>query len=248
MTDELDSDFERAQYLQNMLISEATGGGAEDSDYQQLRRLFVNNPDTKALLPNFVRTNRDLAQFWQFIKHKFAHYAERRSFIYSEFTPLLDLLEGRSVVPSDSSISEGLRSFDEDGVHSVWSKAIERRESDPEGAITAARTLLETVCKHILDAKNIEYDSKKIELHELYKLASIELNLSPSQHTQKVFKQILGGCSGVVNGLGTLRNKLGDAHGKGKLPVRPAPRHAELAVNLSGSVALFLVATFQGQS
>ena len=248
MTDQLDSDFERAQYLQNMLISEATGGGAEDSDYQQLRRLFVNNPDTKALLPNFVRTNRDLAQFWQFIKHKFAHYAERRSFIYSEFTPLLDLLEGRSVVPSDSSISEGLRSFDEDGVHSVWSKAIERRESDPEGAITAARTLLETVCKHILDAKNIEYDSKKIELHELYKLASIELNLSPSQHTQKVFKQILGGCSGVVNGLGTLRNKLGDAHGKGKLPVRPAPRHAELAVNLSGSVALFLVATFQGQS
>ena len=248
MTDELDSDFERAQYLQNMLISEATGGGAEDSDYQPLRRLFVNSPDTKALLPTFVRTNRDLAQFWQFIKHKFAHYAERRSFIYSEFTPLLDLLEGRSVVPSDSSISEGLRSFDEDGVHSVWSKALERRESDPEGAITAARTLLETVCKHILDAKNIEYDSKKIELHELYKLASKELNLSPSQHTQEVFKQILGGCSGVVNGLGTLRNKLGDAHGKGKLPVRPAPRHAELAVNLSGSVALFLVATFQEQS
>ena len=248
MIDELDSDFERAQYLQNMLISEATGGGAEDSDYQQLRRLFVNNPDTKRLLPTFVRTNRDLAQFWQFIKHKFAHYAERRSFIYSEFIPLLDFLEGRSAAPSDSSISEGLRSFDEDGVHSVWYKALERREFDPEGAITAARTLLETVCKHILDAKNIEYDSKKIELHELYKLASIELNLSPSQHTQKVFKQILGGCSGVVNGLGTLRNKLGDAHGKGKLPVRPAPRHAELAVNLSGSVALFLVATFQGQS
>lgn len=248
MTDELDSDFERAQYLQNMLIGEATGGGAEDSDYQLLRRLFVNNPDTKALLPIFVRTNRDLAQFWQFIKHKFAHYAERRSFIYSEFIPLLDFLEGRSAAPSDSSISEGLRSFDEDGVHSVWYKALERRKFDPEGAITAARTLLETVCKHILDAKNIEYDSKKIELHALYKLASKELNLSHSQHTQEVFKQILGGCSGVVNGLGTLRNKLGDAHGKGKLPVRPAPRHAELAVNLSGSVALFLVATFQGQS
>lgn len=53
---------------------------------------------------------------------------------------------------------------------------------------------------------------------------------------------------GVVNRLGTLRNKLGDAHGKGKLPVRPAPRHAELAVNLFGSVELFLMATFQEQS
>jgi uncharacterized protein YfkK (UPF0435 family) len=247
MMDEFDSDFERGQYLQNMLISHATGGTAEDRDYKAIRKRFVSDVDTKKLLPAFVRTNRDLTQFWQFIKHKFAHYDERRSFIYSEFTPLLDFLEGKTPAPADNAISEGLRSFDEEGVHSVWSKALERRASDPEGAITAARTLLETLCKNILDARRIEYDSKKIELHELYKLVSKELNLSPSQHTQEVFKQILGGCSGVVNGLGTLRNKLGDAHGQGKLPVRPAPRHAELAVNLSGSVALFLVATFQEQ-
>jgi hypothetical protein len=171
MTDELDSDFERAQYLQNMLISEATGGGAEDSDYQQLRRLFVNNPDTKALLPNFVRTNRDLAQFWQFIKHKFAHYAERRSFIYSEFTPLLDLLEGRSVVPSDSSISEGLRSFDEDGVHSVWSKAIERRESDPEGAIIGAifGYFLNKRYDALLASSNAHLNEIQIEIAEIDK-------------------------------------------------------------------------------
>jgi hypothetical protein len=247
MIDDLDSDFEKAQYLQNMLISEATGSSVEDQDYQTLRKIFISDPNTKELLPSFVKTNRDLAQFWQFIKHKFGHYAERRSFIYSEFTPLLDFLEGRTTVPADNTISKGLRNFDEDGVHSVWSKALERRSTDPEGAITAARTLLETVCKHILDDKNIPYDAQKIELPELYKLASKELNLSPSQHTQEVFKQILGSCSGVVNGLGTLRNRLGDAHGQGKLPVRPASRHAELAVNLSGSVALFLVATFQDQ-
>ncbi len=247
MIDDFDNDFERAQYLQNMLISHATSGTAEDRDYQSLRKKFVSNPETKDLLPAFVKTNRDLAQFWQFIKYEFDHYAERRSFIYSEFTPLIDFLEGRTPAPADKTISDGLRSFNEEGVHSVWSKALERRASDPEGAITAARTLLETVCKHILDSREIVYDSNKIELPELYKLASEELNLSPSQHTQKVFKQILGGCSGVVSGLGTLRNRLGDAHGKGKLPVRPAPRHAELAVNLSGSVALFLISTFQQQ-
>lgn len=93
----------------------------------------------------------------------------------------------------------------------------------------------------------MQYDGKKIELHELYKLTANELNLSPSQHTQDIFKQILGGCSAVVNGLGNLRNKLGDAHGQGKMPVRPAPRHAELAVNLAGSLALFLVATYEAQ-
>ncbi len=34
---------------------------------------------------------------------------------------------------------------------SIWKKALERRHSDPDGAITSARTLLETVCKRILD-------------------------------------------------------------------------------------------------
>jgi len=88
MIDDLNSDFERAQYLQNMLISEATGGSAEDRDYQLLRRRFVDQSETKDLLPAFVRTNRDLAQFWQFIKYKFKHYVERRDFIYTEFVSL----------------------------------------------------------------------------------------------------------------------------------------------------------------
>lgn len=30
---------------------------------------------------------------------------------------------------------------------------------DPEGAITAARTLLETVCKHILDERGVDYEA-----------------------------------------------------------------------------------------
>ena len=45
----------------------------------------------------------------------------------------------------------------------------------------------------------------------------------------------------------TLRNRIGDAHGQGRNPVRPAPRHAALAVNLAGSVATFLVETWQGK-
>jgi hypothetical protein len=87
MMDDFDNDLERAQYLQNMLISHATGGSAEDRDFQTLRMLFVSNSETKDLLPSFVKTNRDLAQFWQFIKHKFDHYADRRRFIYYDLNP-----------------------------------------------------------------------------------------------------------------------------------------------------------------
>lgn len=248
MIDDYKNDLERAQSLQNILVAIATGGRDGDNDYKYLRAHFIGISAYNALLPSFVRTNRELGQFWQFVKEKFPTYAERRSFIWSEFTPLMNHLEGKNHRPLDAQTSDTLKAFDPDSVHTAWQRALERRTSDPEGAITAARTLLETVCKHILDARSITYDSNKIELHELYKLTAVELNLSPSQHTEDIFKQILGGCSAIVSGLGTLRNRLGDAHGKGHNPVKPATRHAELAVNLAGSVSLFLVSTWQAKS
>ena len=251
MADELENlenDFERAEFLQNLLVSFSTGGGGDLYQYQELRSHFLDRTDTKPLVPDFVRKHRDLSQYWQFIKFEFGTYAERRTYIWDAFRPLLDYLESGVVTPSHAAVSEGLTRFDEEGVQAVWSKALERRKSDPEGAITAARTLLETVCKHILDETGTEYDSRKADLPELYRKTAAALQLSPSQHTHEVFKQILGGCTSVVIGLGTLRNRIGDAHGQGKRPIKAAPRHAELAVNLSGSLALFLVETWASRT
>ena len=50
---------------------------------------------------------------------------------------------------------------------------------------------------------------------------------------------------GINNGLGTLRNKHGDAHRAGSRSIKPKPRHAELAVNLAGTMAIFLVQTYE---
>jgi len=246
---EYQNDYERADFLMNTLIGHATQDdcGGTEQDYIRLRKYFLDNPVTKELLPSWVRTNRNTGQFWQFIKHKFGTYVERRAFIWEEMNPLLEFCESKQTFPAEKTISQVLEKFDEAGIHYAWQKALERKMSDPEGAITISRTILESVCKHILDERNIQYDSNKIELSELYKKAANELNLSPSQHTEDIFKQILGGCSGIVNGLGSLRNKLGDAHGKGKVNIKPAPRHAELAVNLSGTMALFLLETFNAK-
>lgn len=245
--DFLVNNYERAEFLAKTLISFATNDpmiGTKD-EYIQLRKYFLDNSDTKELLPSWIRTSRSINLFWQFIKHKFSHYDERRHFIWSEMEPLLDYCEFQNKTPSEKSITEVLERFDESGIHNAWQKALDRKSSDPEGAITISRTLLESVCKHILDQKGIQYSPNKVELAELYKKTAQELNLSPSQHEEGVFKQILGGCSGVVNGLGSLRNKLGDAHGKGVVQVKPAPRHAELAVNLAGSMSLFLLETYK---
>lgn len=246
MIEDLTSDFERAEYLQNLLISHATGGQANDGDYMILRRHFLDRADTLDLVPRSVRTNRDLAQFWQFIKGKFAHYAERRKFIWDEFHPLLEFLERGGTPPPARMISDALQKFDAEHVHAAWSKALERSRTDSEGAITSARTLIESVCKHILDDSQEAY-GKNPDLPELYALAAKRLRLSPTQHSEKTFRQILQGCSSVVDGLGALRNRLGDAHGQGKGGIRPASRHAELAVNLAGAMALFLVETWEAR-
>ena len=240
----MDELSKKIEMLQDILIAHATGGRAEDAQYQPLRKEIIATSLVKDIAPPFLNTCRSLDEFWSFIKNEFGRYAERRKFIWDSFRPMLDRVEGTNSAPSDHSVTVVLQNFDAETIHQIWLRAMERRETDPEGAITLARTLLETVCKHILDEHQVQYESDS-DLPGLYKMTSKSLNIAPSQHSEPIFKQILGGCTAVVEGLGALRNRLSDAHGQGKRPVKPASRHAELAVNLSGAVATFLVATHQ---
>lgn len=146
--------------------------------------------------------------------------------------------------PSDATISATLQAFNPDVVHARWQGALERRSSNPEGAITLSRTLLEDVCKWVIHEAGETFEEKD-DLPVLYrKLAGI-LNLAPDMHTEQVFRQILGSCQSIVESLGSLRNKISDAHSEGPLRVKPSPRHAELAVNLAGTMATFLVSTWR---
>lgn len=171
----------------------------------------------------------------------------RKRAVYSRFRAIIERLEKTSSRPSDDVVSAVIERYDADYVREVWQRALERRAEDPEAAITAARTLLESACKHILDDLDVEYDDK-FDLPKLYSLTAKHLNLAPSQHTEQVFRQVLGGCQAVVEGLAYVRNRLSDAHGKGRRPVKPAPRHAELAVNLAGTTATFLIQTWEAKS
>ncbi|MCK9687275.1 abortive infection family protein [Scleromatobacter humisilvae] len=233
--------LESAEALKNLLVARATGTDGDEAEYMRLRQMMIEDPWLSKLIPRFVRTCRDLPQFWQFIKHKFPTYAERRTYLWKEFEPLMDALETEAA-PSDGLVSAAVEKFDSAHVQSAWSKALERRASDPEGAITMARTLLESICKHILEEGGAATDDAP-DISKLYRQTAERLQLAPSQHTGQVFKQILGGCTAVVEGLGALRNRLSDAHGTGKVAVKPAPRHAELAVNLAGALAVYLLAT-----
>ena len=242
----IDERIELIERLQNSCIDIATGRGYESREYQQLRSEVLNRPGLANGLPGFVRTNRDAKQFWAFIKKQADNYADRRVFIWDGFKSLIEQLESERRSPSDETANSVLPNLSSAHVSETWQRALQRRTEDPKGAITLARSLLEAVCKHILDDASVEY-MDDITLPKLYAEAAKLLNLAPSQHTEVLFKKILGGCSSVVEGLGALRNKSGDAHGRGMQNTNPSPRHAELAVNLSGAMSTFLVSTWESQ-
>lgn len=121
-----------------------------------------------------------------------------------------------------------------------WERAISQIETDPEDAITAARSMLESTCLWILDTRQAPY-KKGADLPDLYKSVGLELNLSPDQHGEQIFKQILGSLSGVINGMAAVRNAYGDSHGKGTKYYRPSARHARFVVNLCATLSTFLV-------
>lgn len=160
--------------------------------------------------------------------------------------PLYSVQKVQAGVPLDSTTSEFLREFDVDTIHERWEKALERRASDPRGAITLARTLTEDVCKWILDKEGATY-TEDDDITALYRKLSKSLKLAPDDHTEQVFKQILGSCQSIVTSISGIRNKLGDAHSQGPKRARPAPRHAELVVNLAGTMATFLIATWKSK-
>lgn len=237
--------YEAAESLMLMMISLATAGDTDASDYRALRGTILNDPVAKTGAPRMVKSCRDPDAFWTYISSKYSgtgSWGKRRTFIREEFEPLLDALERFEETPLEDLVQDAAGKVTAESVQADWRKALERRTRDPEGAVTAARALLESVCKTILDDANVTYTPKD-DLPALYRKVAKLLRLAPSDYSEEQFKRILGGCTSVVEGLGSVRNVAGDAHGRGRASYRPAGRHAALAVNLAGSMALFLMQT-----
>lgn len=133
-----------------------------------------------------------------------------------------------------------------EAVRESWSKALAMVSSDPAGAITAARSLVEAACRHVLSEFAVNNDDHG-NLPRLYKDASAQLGLASKNEINIALRRLLGGCAAVVDGIAEFRNLLGDSHGKGPLSQRPARRHAALAVALAGGMSAFLLATLDAQ-
>lgn len=130
-----------------------------------------------------------------------------------------------------------------DDVQREVERILESVDRDPADAITAARALVETTCKSVLEDLGEDVDDQA-DLSSLYKKTALALKVDATQH-DVVYRQILQGLTNAVQGLAELRNKLGDAHGPRRGAVRPQPRHARMAAGASVTVAAFLFETLE---
>jgi hypothetical protein len=116
---------------------------------------------------------------------------------------------------------------------------------DYDGAITNARSLVETLLTSIekeLDPNAPEPDG---DLVRLYTRVRGLLNLDPGRKDiSDALKQVLTGLASIVHGLATMRNKMSDAHATS---YKPARHHAKLAVNAAKTVADFMFETIAYQ-
>ncbi len=139
--------------------------------------------------------------------------------------------------------------LDLDTVHRDTERALQQASGDPEDAVTAACSMLESVCRSILVELGEPLPSKK-DLNHLVGAVQGCLNLSPTRsdlpkETEDDIRRILGGLATVANGIGALRTHAGDAHGRERGFRRVDRRIACLAIHAASTIALFLIETWQ---
>lgn len=129
--------------------------------------------------------------------------------------------------------------------HEDFERAMSFIESDPEQAMGSSSSILESICKGILErlSKPIPKDQT---LKSLVKATYSEMNLSPESHADPDIKQVLGGIANAAVGIGVIRTKYSSFHGRtdSSKKFRLTARHARLAVGSSAVLGCFLVETY----
>jgi hypothetical protein len=116
-------------------------------------------------------------------------------------------------------------------------------DKDFEGAVTNARTLIESICLFILESKTKQKHSYDGNLMKLYKSVSSLLKMSPGDYEDENLKQILSGVFSIINGVSGLRNTFSDSHGSA--PSKIDERHAILTVNLAKTITEYLFLSYE---
>jgi hypothetical protein len=109
------TDQEAVERLETLLLMSCEGNKdlSNGREYKALRRALLKRSELADVVPRFIRTQRDLAAFWAYIKANSPQWAARREHVRVAFGPLTDRVEGRSSAPVSAAKWTGNRSTGE---------------------------------------------------------------------------------------------------------------------------------------
>ena len=123
-------------------------------------------------------------------------------------------------------------------------------DEDFSGAITNARSLVETILLYIESKLSGEDKKFNGDLNSLYKNIATKLNLSIDKNKKidNSLKKIMSGLFSIVSGIAELGNDLGDRHGKANKNYCTERHHAILVVNSAKSFTEFIFSSYEKQN
>lgn len=130
-----------------------------------------------------------------------------------------------------------------DTIQREWNRAVSSVANDPADALTAASSMIEATYKFVLHDMGRLYPSNQ-DMRGLSKAVHLSLDISPDKEADEDFRALFQGAITITQSLGSIRTKIGDAHGASPTRGDPIERHARLAVNIAGAVCFFLLETY----
>ena len=148
--------------------------------------------------------------------------------------------------PLIATIREYAAALDLEGLQSQIQRLAQAAENDPSLAVGTAKELVETICKTILEKRDVSTNDQ--ELPKLVRATAKELALLPdaipdNAKGSDVIRRLLSNLNQVAQGLAELRNLYGTGHGRAGRVKGIQPRHARLAVGAATTLATFLLET-----
>lgn len=161
-------------------IAEGKADSVPKSAFESAHRDLLNDPVAKRIASGALKRCSSPDLLWGHLRSVATgsgSWALRRDAVHDLLDPIGDALQ-RDGHPVDDLVSGAAARLSAESVQDAWTEALQRRGTQPEGAVTMARTLLESTIKTILDDRGVPY-RRQDDLPKLYRAVGKELGLAP---------------------------------------------------------------------
>lgn len=197
--------------------------------------------------PKWLVEVPDAEELWRYFRDSIPDsYSARRDHIEETIDPWIEHLESGECERSLPGLEEKIRARGPEGVYDDFRSAHSRLPNDPEGALTAARSMVETACKAaILRTEGQSLTEEQVEnlgMNDLVEEAFEGKKERLDGLDPEVIDNLEEGLNSIIWSVSSARQEHGDAHGGepfGRQEVDPSV--AALSLNVAGAASVFLL-------